>query len=185
MRLSPRARALHPLEVGRSLVSGSDAPKPHPPRGAVTGEPPAGRTRDADLRGSPAVVHAGCKPLQAGVSWTGDRDTHKPARLSPPAVCPGLPSTPALRAGTTARRPQIGALASVARSAEIRVDPRFVPARGTPEPRHPARSRGWWTVGRTIQIRPELTDNLERQMPHTTTPQNRATDEHGSMTDFG
>ena len=71
--------------------------------------------------------------LQAGVSWTGDRDTHKPAENGGPVcACPDLPSTPALRAGTTARRPQMGALARVARSAEIRVDPRLVPASATP-----------------------------------------------------
>ena len=67
-------------ESPESAFSGSDAPNRRS-SGGVTGSPPDENTR----RGSARISGGRARSAGAGVSWMGDRDTHKPARRSPPA----------------------------------------------------------------------------------------------------
>jgi hypothetical protein len=125
--------------------------KPHRPRGAVTGEPPAGRTRDADGRGSPAVVHAGCRPACRGRE-TGTR-TNRPAflrRLVPVPISRPHPRSARARPLADRRSARSPASHDPRGSASIRDS--CLPA-GRHEPRRPARSQilGRWDRGTQIR----------------------------------
>ena len=134
------------------LVSGSDASKPHRSPRRRDGRAPGRRTRDADVRGSPAVVHAGCKPACRERN-PGHAQTGLPL---PAGLC--VARIPVHTRATRGhdRSPTADGRARPRRT--IREDPRRIRdsclTAVRHEPRRPPRSRRCWTVRRGIHRPP-------------------------------